>query len=214
MSTGAGRGGPPPGGPHSDGHRGGDHLADPTQSVSAWNLPNALTLVRVVLVPLFAWLLLTESGESTTLRLWAAVVFVVATATDWLDGDLARRRDMVTDFGKIADPIADKALMGAALVGLSLLGELPWWITVVILVRELGITALRFVVIRHGVIPASRGGKIKTTLQAVALVLLILPITALHPTGMVVMYAAVAVTVVTGLDYLLQAARLRRTRTS
>lgn len=187
-----------------------DHLADPSDRASAWNLPNALTVLRVLMVPLFAWLLLAEAGDSTVLRIWAAAVFAVAIGTDWLDGDLARRRGLVTDFGKIADPIADKALMGAALIGMSVLGELAWWITVVILVRELGITALRFVVIRHGVIPASRGGKLKTVLQAIALVLLILPFAALHPVGMVVMYAAVAVTVVTGVDYVVQAMALRR----
>ena len=191
---------------------GPDHLADPSARVSAWNVPNALTLVRIGFVPVFLWLLLTQGGDDAVLRVWAAVVFAVATGTDWLDGDLARRKGLVTDFGKIADPIADKALMGAALLGLSWLGELPWWITVVILTRELGITALRFWVIRHGVIPASRGGKLKTALQALGLVLLILPLTGvLHTAGLVVMYAAVLVTVVTGVDYLLQALRLRRT---
>jgi CDP-diacylglycerol---glycerol-3-phosphate 3-phosphatidyltransferase len=188
-----------------------DHLADPSVQGSAWNLPNALTIARIVFVPVFLWLLFSEGGEDGGLRVWAAVVFAVATGTDWLDGELARRKGLVTDFGKIADPIADKALMGAALIGLSALGELPWWITVVILVRELGITALRFWVIRHGVIPASRGGKLKTALQALGLVILILPVAgALHTVGLVVMYAAVLVTVVTGVDYIVQAVRLRR----
>lgn len=178
---------------------------------SAWNLPNALTVLRMLLVPLFLWLLLSESGESEPHRWWAAVVFGVASLTDWLDGDLARRRQLVTNFGKIADPIADKALMGSALIGLSILGELPWWVTVVILIRELGITALRFWVIRRGVIAASKGGKIKTTLQAIGLLLLILPLTGfLHALGLWVMYAAVVVTVVTGVDYVMQALRLRR----
>jgi CDP-diacylglycerol--glycerol-3-phosphate 3-phosphatidyltransferase len=188
-----------------------DHLADPSVRVSAWNVPNALTLLRIVLVPVFLWLLLAQGGDDAAHRVWAALVFAVATATDWLDGDLARRRGLVTDFGKVADPIADKALMGAALIGLSWLGELPWWITVVILFRELGITALRFWVIRHGVIPASRGGKLKTALQALGLVLLILPdLGPLHAIGMVVVYAAVVVTVVTGVDYVMRALRLRR----
>src|SRR5699024_1058591 len=130
---------------------------------------------------------------------------------DWLDGDLARRRQLVTTFGKVADPIADKALMGSALIGLSVLGSLPWWVTVVILVRELGITGLRFWVIRRGVIAASKGGKIKTTLQAAGLLLLILPLTGLlHTLGLWVMYAAVLVTVITGVDYITQALRLRR----
>lgn len=178
---------------------------------SAWNLPNALTVLRICMVPLFLWLLLSESGESEVHRWWAAVVFLVASLTDWLDGDLARRRGLVTNFGKIADPIADKALMGSALIGLSLLSELPWWITVVILVRELGITALRFWVIRSGVIAASKGGKLKTLLQAIGLLILITPLTGVFSTvGLWIMYAAVVVTVVTGVDYVVQALRLRR----
>jgi CDP-diacylglycerol--glycerol-3-phosphate 3-phosphatidyltransferase len=191
--------------------RDADHLAHPSAGASMFNLANALTLLRLLLVPLFAWLLLAHGGDDDGLRWWAAVVFLVAIATDWADGDLARRQEVVTDVGKIADPIADKALIGAALVGLSVLGELPWWVTVVVLAREIGVTALRFVVIRHGVIPASRGGKVKTTLQAVALVLLIVPLDGFwHTTGLVVMYAAVVVTVVTGIDYVLQAVRMRR----
>jgi CDP-diacylglycerol--glycerol-3-phosphate 3-phosphatidyltransferase len=191
--------------------RDADHLAHPSTGASMFNPANALTLLRLLLVPLFAWLLLADGGDDDGLRWWAAFVFLVAIATDWADGDLARRQEVVTDVGKIADPIADKALIGAALVVLSVLGELPWWVTVVVLAREIGITALRFVVIRHGVIPASRGGKVKTTLQAVALVLLIVPLDGFwHTTGLVVMYAAVVVTVVTGIDYVLQAVRMRR----
>lgn len=200
----------------ADGRAGGagtpDPAGKPSRSVGSWNLPNALTVARVALVPVFIWLLLSENGESTGLRIWAAIVFVVANTTDWADGELARRRGLITDFGKVADPIADKALMGAALVCLSLIDELAWWITIVILARELGITALRFVVLRHGVIPASRGGKWKTALQGFALLMLILPFTWLHTPGMIVMYIAVAVTVATGIDYLLQAYRMRRAR--
>jgi CDP-diacylglycerol--glycerol-3-phosphate 3-phosphatidyltransferase len=182
---------------------------------SAWNIPNALTVLRLVLVPVFLWLLLTDGGESAAMRVWAALVFAVATATDWLDGDIARRQGLVTDFGKIADPIADKALMGSALIGLSYLGELAWWVTVVILVREIGITLMRFVVIRYGVMAAGRGGKLKTLLQAFGLLLLILPLTGvLHTAGLWVMYAAVVVTVVTGLDYVAQAWRLYRGATA
>ncbi|MGB7447916.1 MAG: CDP-diacylglycerol--glycerol-3-phosphate 3-phosphatidyltransferase [Ornithinimicrobium sp.] len=176
-----------------------------------WNVPNALTMLRIVLVPLFVVVLLANDGASTSMRVWAALIFVVAVATDWLDGDLARRQGLVTDFGKIADPIADKALIGAALICLSLLGELAWWVTVVIMLREIGITVLRFVIIKRGVMPASRGGKLKTALQSLGLVLLILPLTGLlHVLGLVVMYAALAVTVVTGIDYLLQAWRIWR----
>ena len=139
------------------------HAVDRT--VSNWNVANALTALRLALVPVFGWLLLGEPGGSTGGRLVAAAVFVVAGLTDRFDGELARRRGLVTDLGKIADPIADKALIGTALVGLSLLGELPWWVTVVVLVREIGITLLRFAVIRRAVMPAGRGGKVKTALQ-------------------------------------------------
>jgi CDP-diacylglycerol--glycerol-3-phosphate 3-phosphatidyltransferase len=178
---------------------------------SLWNVPNALTMVRIVLVPVFVVVFLADEGSSTSMRIWAALIFSVAVATDWLDGDLARRQNLVTDFGKIADPIADKALIGAALICLSLLGELAWWVTVVIMVREIGITVLRFVIIRRGVMPASRGGKLKTALQSLGLVLLILPLVGvLHVLGLVVMYAALAVTVVTGIDYLAQAWRIWR----
>lgn len=187
----------------------------PAAQGSAWNIPNALTVLRLVLVPVFLWLLFVEGGESPSMRVWAAAVFALATATDWLDGDIARRQGLVTDFGKIADPIADKALMGAALIGLSSLGELPWWVTVVILVREVGITLMRFVVIRYGVMAAGRGGKLKTLLQALGLLLLILPLTGLlHSLGLWVMYAAVVVTVVTGLDYVVKAWRLYREATA
>lgn len=170
---------------------------------SSWNLPNALTVLRILLVPVFGWLLLAEDGS---LRWWALVVFLVAIGTDWVDGHLARKHGLITAFGKLMDPIADKALIGTALVGLSLLGLLPWWVTVVILVRELGITLMRFVVLRRGVIPASKGGKLKTTLQAVGIALLVAPLWGWVGTlGLWVMYAALVVTVLTGVDYVRQA---------
>ncbi len=178
---------------------------------SPWNVANALTGVRLLLVPLFAWLLLDDGGRGGGWRWAAAVTFVVAGLTDRLDGELARRRNLVTDVGKIADPIADKALTGMALIGLSLLGQLPWWVTIVVLVREVGITLVRFVVIRHGVMAASRGGKAKTVLQAAAILLYLLPLRgAWHVPAQVVMGLAVAVTVLTGLDYLVRAWHLRR----
>ena len=180
------------------------------QQISPWNIPNALTVLRILLVPLFGWLLMVQGGADTGLRWWALVVFLVATTTDWVDGWLARRHALVTDFGKLMDPIADKALMGTALVGLSVIDQLPWWVTVVILVREVGITLMRFVVIRRGVIPASKGGKLKTVLQAVGLSLLIAPLGELvHVVGLWVMYAAVVVTVWTGVDYVRQVVRPR-----
>jgi CDP-diacylglycerol---glycerol-3-phosphate 3-phosphatidyltransferase len=188
-----------------------DHVGDPVMSRKALNVPNALTMLRLLLVPVFAWLLLREGGEDAVSRLWAAVVFLVASLTDLVDGEIARRRNLVTSFGKIADPIADKALTGTALVGLSYLGELPWWVTIVILAREIGVTLLRFWVIRHGVIPASRGGKAKTVAQIVAIIWYLLPLTGwLADLRVVAMGVALVLTVATGLDYVLRALRLRR----
>ncbi|QXJ25008.1 CDP-diacylglycerol--glycerol-3-phosphate 3-phosphatidyltransferase [Actinomadura graeca] len=177
---------------------------------SVYNIANALTLVRIALVPLFVWTLFLDG---TGWRVAAFAVFAVASLTDKIDGDLARARGLVTDFGKIADPIADKALTGAALVSLSIMGELWWWVTIVIMVREIGITLMRFVVIRHGVIPASKGGKLKTTLQVFAIGFYILP-GPLDPVRWVTMGAALAVTVVTGVDYVVQAWKLRRKGTA
>jgi CDP-diacylglycerol--glycerol-3-phosphate 3-phosphatidyltransferase len=180
-------------------------------SPSAWNIANALTTLRLALVPVFGWLLLTHDGDVDAYRIAAFVVFGVAVATDRLDGDIARRRGLVTDFGKIADPIADKALTGMAFVGVSLLGELPWWVTVAVLVREWGVTAVRIWVIRYGVMAAGAGGKLKTLLQSLALGAYILPLSGwLHEVAAVFMAVAVVVTLVTGADYLRHALRLRR----
>lgn len=175
------------------------------------NLPNALTTLRLLLVPVFAWLLLAEHGTSPSHRVWATVVFVVASLTDFVDGWLARRNNQVTTFGKVADPIADKALTGTALLGLSWLGELPWWVAIVIIGRELAVTLLRFWVIHDGVIAASRGGKLKTVAQMIAISLYLLP---LGVTGQAVaawaMAFAVILTVVTGADYAARALAVRR----
>ena len=170
------------------------------------NVANALTICRLILVPVFVWFLLAGGTADRTI---AFVAFAVASVTDLLDGELARRRGLITDFGKIADPIADKALTGSALITLSYLGELAWWITAVIVVRELAVTGLRFWVIRRGVIAASRGGKAKTMLQVIAISLYVLPIH-IDLIREVVMGAAVVVTVVTGGDYVARAIRLRR----
>jgi CDP-diacylglycerol--glycerol-3-phosphate 3-phosphatidyltransferase len=178
---------------------------------SNWNIANGLTTLRLVLVPLFGWLLLMEDGNNDTLRFAALGVFLVAAITDRFDGDLARKRGLVTDFGKIVDPIADKALMGMAFVGLSILGELWWWVTAVVIFRELGITLMRFWVIRHGVMAASRGGKLKTVLQVVALAIYLCPLPdQLLILAHLTMAAAVIVTLATGADYVAKAIALRR----
>ena len=182
-----------------------------TGEAGLWNVANVLTTVRVILVPVFVICLL---AGGTAGRLAALVTFCVASLTDLLDGRLARSRGLVTDFGKIADPVADKALTGAALVCLSALGELPWWVTGVIMFRELGVTGLRFWVLSRGVIAANRGGKAKTLLQIIAICLYLLP-ASLSPPALVrelFMAAAVVVTVVSGADYVLQAMRLRRSQ--
>src|SRR3954464_6923841 len=189
-----------------------DPAATPPQTARLVNLPNALTMFRLAVVPLFAVLLLSEGGMDDGRRVWATLFFALAIITDRYDGMIARRTNQVTEFGKLADPIADKALTGTALLGLSVLGLLPWWVTLVILVRELGVTLLRFWVIRHGVIAASRGGKAKTVLQAVAIGLYILPLTGvLASARWWVMAAALVLTVITGIDYVYRALTLRRT---
>lgn len=187
-----------------------DHVGDPVQAPSRLNLPNTLTVARLVLVPVFAWLLLRDGGDDPASRIWSAVVFLALSFTDLVDGEIARRRGQVTSFGKIADPIADKALTGTALVGLSYLGELPWWVTLVILAREIGVTILRFWVIRHGVIPASRGGKVKTAFQMAAIVGYLLPVPDwLVPVRIALMAIALILTIATGVDYVVRALRLR-----
>jgi len=185
-------------------------------AVSSWNLPNALTVIRLFLVPVFV--VVASAGferDDQAWQAWAALIFLAAAITDLLDGELARRTGKVTSFGKIADPIADKALTGAALIVLSWFDLLPWWVTVVIIVREVAVTALRFWVIRHGVMAASRGGKLKTALQIVAITLYLLPLASgAVIVAQVVMAAAVIVTLLTGVDYGLRARALRRAETA
>jgi CDP-diacylglycerol---glycerol-3-phosphate 3-phosphatidyltransferase len=189
-----------------------DQMGDPVSDATPWNIANALTLVRLLLVPAFVVVLLQNGGHSGGWRDWAFAAFAVACITDLVDGDLARRRNLVTEIGKVADPIADKALIGAALIGLASLGDLPWWVVAVVLGRELGITGLRFFVIRHGVIPASRGGKAKTLVQNIAIGLYVLPLTGSLATARFwVMAIALVLTVATGIDYVSKAATLRRT---
>ncbi|MFE1844344.1 CDP-diacylglycerol--glycerol-3-phosphate 3-phosphatidyltransferase [Streptomyces sp. SID8111] len=191
--------------------RGKKITAAAVNQASVWNIANLLTMLRLLLVPAFVMLMLADGGYDPAWRSLAWAAFAVAMITDLFDGHLARAYDLVTDFGKIADPIADKAIMGAALICLSALGDLPWWVTGVILGRELGITLLRFLVIRYGVIPASRGGKLKTLTQGVAVGMYVLALTGpLATLRFWVMAAAVVLTVATGLDYVRQAVVLRR----
>lgn len=185
-------------------------------STQVWNLPNALTMGRIALVPVFVVLLL---GDSPASRWWALVVFVVASITDQLDGHIARSRGLVTAFGTIADPIADKALTLSAFVMLSVAGVIPWWVTILIAVRELGITALRSVLARRSIIPASMGGKVKTVLQMLAIVVLLVPwasisesIAWISTVGLVILYVALVVTVATGVDYVVRGIRIARGR--
>jgi CDP-diacylglycerol--glycerol-3-phosphate 3-phosphatidyltransferase len=167
-----------------------------------------LTVVRLVLVPVFLFALFAGGGHESHWRIVAFIIFAIAMVTDRLDGALARSYGMVTEFGKLADPIADKSLLCAALIGLSLLHDLWWWVTVVILVREIGVTILRFAVIHRGVIPASHGGKLKTLVQAIAIGLLILPLSGVwHTSVLALMGVALVLTVVTGIDYVVQAIR-------
>jgi CDP-diacylglycerol--glycerol-3-phosphate 3-phosphatidyltransferase len=176
------------------------------------NVANGLTVLRLVLVPVFFAFTVASGMVLPTPRMAATVVFMVASLTDFVDGWIARTWDLVTTFGKVADPIADKALTGTALVLLSWYRHLPWWVTVVILVREVGVTLLRFFVIRREVISASRGGKVKTAVQILAVSWYLWPFpNSLNYVGAFVMLIAVVVTVVTGVDYLIRALRRRRT---
>jgi CDP-diacylglycerol--glycerol-3-phosphate 3-phosphatidyltransferase len=189
-----------------------DPAATPPQTARVLNVANGLTVFRLLLVPVVAVALLHEDGQSTEWRIAACAVFAIASVTDRIDGDIARRRGLVTEFGKLADPLADKALTGVALVGLSSLRLLAWWVTLVILVREVGVTALRLWVIRHGVIPASRGGKLKTLVQSVAIGLYLLPLSGvLVSLAAWTMGLALVLTVGTGVDYVVRALTLRRT---
>ncbi len=182
----------------------------PVARPSNWNLPNLITVVRILLAPLFIWMLLADAGHDGALRWVAAALFIVAIATDGIDGAIARRRNLVTDLGKLLDPIADKVLTGGALVSLSILGELPWWVTIVILCREIGITVFRFAMLRDRVIPASRGGKLKTIVQSIAISLALVPLWLslgdwVYWVNTIAMALALILTVITGLDYLVSA---------
>lgn len=178
-------------------------------------LPNAITIVRIFCAPVFLWLLLADGGADSPMRWWAAVLFIVAIATDGIDGYLARKHNIVSDLGKLLDPIADKALTGLAFIGLSILFELPWWITILVLVREVGITVHRLVVASDHVVAAAWMGKLKTVAQAVALSLALLPLWTLVGDWIfwvngVAMTIAVGLTVASGIDYVITEVRGRR----
>ena len=183
----------------------GQQQQAPAKQPSNWNVPNVLTSLRIIVIPVFAWLVLKGNNHHVGWMWWSFGTFVALMITDKLDGDIARARGLITNFGKIADPIADKALMTTALVCLNYVGALPWWVTIVICIREFGITLWRMVQLRRGlVVPASRGGKIKTTLQAVAVAFYLVPLPDwMNVPKYAVMGAAVLVTVVTGVQYLL-----------
>ncbi|WP_246846864.1 MULTISPECIES: CDP-diacylglycerol--glycerol-3-phosphate 3-phosphatidyltransferase [unclassified Corynebacterium] len=180
-----------------------------TKSPSNFNVPNALTCLRIIAIPFFAWLVLAADNQHTRWLWGSFACFSALMITDKLDGDIARAKGIVTDFGKIADPIADKALMATALICLNIVGAIPIWVSIIILVRELGITIWRMFQLRQGrVVPASKGGKIKTALQAGAVALYLLPLpewTALPV--FLVLIAAVVVTVLTGVQYLIDSQR-------
>jgi CDP-diacylglycerol--glycerol-3-phosphate 3-phosphatidyltransferase len=183
-----------------------DRVADPVSAVSAINVPNFLTTIRIVVVPILAWLLFRDDASSDSNRFIAGILFIIAALTDIADGIIARRWNLITNFGKIFDPIADKALIGVALVGLSYLNLLDWWFTWVILAREIFVTFLRFWVINKGVIPASRGGKLKTIMQIVAISFYLLPLPeTVSIVAEVLMYVAVILTLATAVDYIMKA---------
>ncbi|WP_396642064.1 CDP-diacylglycerol--glycerol-3-phosphate 3-phosphatidyltransferase [Microbacterium sp.] len=182
-------------------------------------LPNAITVARILCAPIFLWMLLADGGADGALRWWAAVLFIVAIATDGIDGYIARRYKIVTDLGKLLDPIADKVLTGFAFIGLSILAELPWWITIVVLIREIGITIHRLVVASDHVVAAVWMGKLKTVAQAVALSLALLPLASVVGdwivwANIVTMWIAVILTIASGIDYVVTEIRgARRSRT-
>ena len=187
-----------------------EHGREPRPTPGNINVANALTVLRIVLVPIFVLFMIASEMTEPAYRIAATLAFGIASLTDFADGWIARTFNQVTTFGKLADPIADKVLTGTALVLLSLYDALPWWITIVVLVREIGVTLLRLWVARYNVIPASPGGKVKTVLQIVAIAWYIWPFTdVLADFGPFLMVIAVAVTVVTGIDYVIRAVRIR-----
>lgn len=190
-------------------------MSDSQPRISNWNAPNIITGARIVATPVFIWMLLADAGSMGPLRWAVAAFFVLAIATDAWDGYLARSRGLVTDLGKLLDPIADKFLTGGALIGLSILGELPWWVTVLVLIREIGITVHRLFEARTVVVAAAWMGKLKTVAQSVAIALALFPFTGvLGPwvnwVNLVTMSIAVVLTLASGIDYVVNVTRMTR----
>ncbi len=167
-----------------------------------YNLPNSLTISRLIALPFCAYALFKNGGDDSTWRIIAWTGFFLVGLTDFFDGKIARSRKQVTSFGAFLDPVADKFAIGTAMVGLSIQGKLWWWVTILILVREVSVTVLRLAVIRGGVISASRGGKIKTSFQGFGVGFYILPLPhwALLPRD-IFMAVAIVLTILTGIDY-------------
>lgn len=184
-------------------------------SPSPWNLPNAITIVRILFAPVFVALLLIDGGADAAIRWIAGILFIVGIATDGIDGHIARSRGLVTDLGKLLDPIADKILTGAALIGLSILAELPWWVTVIVLVREVGITVHRMIIRHEAVVAAAWMGKLKTVFQGIAISFALVPLWTIVGDWIfwvngTLMWIAVILTLASGVDYIITAARARR----
>lgn len=170
------------------------------------NLPNALTIFRILALPFCAWALFQKDGQDPTWQIIAWTMFFVVGMTDVLDGRIARKRNQISNFGIILDPIADKAFIATALIGLSILGKMPWWVTLLILVREIGVTILRFAVIKREVISANRGGKLKSLLQNFSVGFYILPLPeSLYLPRDILLGIAIVLTIWTGLEYFRQA---------
>lgn len=190
-------------------------LLKTTPTNNPWNLPNAITMARILAVPFFIWSLVTFADNESPLRWFSVLIFIVIMASDGVDGAIARKKGLVTNLGKLLDPIADKALLGGALVTLSILGEIAWWVTIVILVRELGITVYRLVVVNQKVIAASSGGKLKTIFQGVMVGFIVSPLTSWFPWAWYRLFEdslvliSVALTVYSGLQYVVSAVKAR-----
>ena len=179
------------------------------------NIANIITVVRIAVTPVFFIGVLIDDGQHGLWRWAAALLFILAIATDGVDGALARSRNLVTPLGVLLDPIADKVLIGGALVALAWVGELPWWVVALILGREVAITVFRFLRLQDRVIPASRGGKLKTIVQSVAVSSWLLPTWVFAGSWVfvvndVLMGAVVVITLWTGVDYLIKGAKAPR----